>query len=90
MSDGVERELERIADIMADADGQQVTMHCHRCGHDTTWTWVAQRGTNVCNECGVTWFAMDHNIAGKVDLFGKTQVPGECVCTYCVEDKARN
>ena len=46
-----------------------------------------QSGTNVCNECGVTWFAMDHNIPGQKDLFGREQVPGECVCHYCVEDR---
>ena len=48
-----------------------------------------QSGTNVCNECGGAWFAMDHNIPGKLDLFGKEQVPGECVCSYCVEDRDR-
>ena len=48
-----------------------------------------QSGTNVCNECGVTWFAMDHNIPGKTDLFGKPQVPGECARPYCVEDRER-
>ena len=46
-----------------------------------------QSGTNVCNECGVTWFAMDHNIEGQFDLFGKPQVPGECIGHYCVEDR---
>jgi ribosomal protein L37E len=71
------------------ADDQQAMIFCHRCGHDTTWTRVAERGTNVCNECGVTWFAMDHNIPGQKDLFGKEQVPGECVCHYCVEDRER-
>jgi hypothetical protein len=45
--------------------------------HDTTWTWVAERGTNVCNECGVTWFAMDYND------------PTGTVCNYCVEDRER-
>lgn len=70
------------------ADGQQATIFCHRCGHDTSWTRVAERGTNVCNECGMTWFAMAHNDPTETDLFGKPNLPGECVCNYCVEDRA--
>jgi hypothetical protein len=46
-----------------------------------------QSGTNVWNGCEVTWFAMDHDIPGQTDLFGKPQVPGECACHYCVEDR---
>ena len=49
-----------------------------------------QSGTNVCNECGVSWFAMAHNDPTATDLFGKPQVPGECVCHYCVEDRERS
>jgi hypothetical protein len=48
-----------------------------------------QSGANVCNECGVTWFAMDHNIPGQTDLSGNPQVPGECACHYGVEDWER-
>jgi hypothetical protein len=48
-----------------------------------------QSGTNVCNECGVTGFAMDHNDPTGTDLFGKPNMPGECVCNYCVEDRER-
>ena len=38
----------------------------------------------------MTWFAMDHNIPGKLELFGKPQVAGECVCSCCVEDRERS
>jgi hypothetical protein len=72
----IARQLRRLAIELTDLDGQLDDIS-------------NQSGTNVCNECGVTWFAMDHNIPGKTDLFGKPQVPGECVCHYCVEDKAR-
>jgi hypothetical protein len=37
-----------------EANGQQATIFCHRCSHDMTRMWVAERGTNVYNECGVT------------------------------------
>jgi hypothetical protein len=30
-----------------------------------------QSGTNVCNECGGSWFAMAHNDPTATDLFGK-------------------
>jgi hypothetical protein len=49
-----------------------------------------QSGTNVCNECGVSWFAMAHNDPTGTDLFGKPNVPGEWVCSYCVEDRERS
>ena len=49
-----------------------------------------QSGTNVWNECGVSWFAMAHNDPTGTDLFGKPNVPGECVCSYCVEDRERS
>ena len=49
-----------------------------------------QSGTNVCNECGVSWFAMAHNDPTATDLFGRPQVSCECVCHYCVEDRERS
>jgi hypothetical protein len=48
-----------------------------------------QSGTNVGDECRVTWFAMDHHDPTGTDPFGKPNVPGECVCNYCVEDRER-
>jgi hypothetical protein len=49
-----------------------------------------QSGANVCNDCGATCFAIDHKVPGHTDLFGKPQVPGECICHYCVDDREQS